>query len=439
VLDARSLDPIFEFRISFRDMVDRIKSWWRRRPWVFFVAGAVLLVAGTLGAVRLARSAPNVPTVEVKLTEFVDRIQVRSEVKALKSIVLAAPAGAGDLLIVKLAKSGTQVKPGEVVAQFDSTQLQRQREQRQTDVKTAEAEIERTHAQHRITEEQLQTDAEKARYDVERAKLELSKAEILSKIEGEKARISLANAEQRLREVEERIKQNRAAAAAEVESRKQKRAKEMFDLQRVEQNLARLELKAPTAGMVTVMPNFRTGNWGSWPEFKEGDRAWSGAGIAELPDLSTLRVTGRIEEADRGRVKLNQDAAIRVDALPDKELTGRVADISPLAKPDFTGWPVRKNFDLSLQIDQADPRLRPGMSATARVAVERLPNVIVVPAEASFVKAGKTVAYVLRGSKFEERVIEVARRGNGQLVIAKGLKPGERVATKDPTVVEQED
>jgi HlyD family secretion protein len=94
---------------------------------------------------------------------------------------------------------------------------------------------------------------------------------------------------------------------------------------------------------------------------------------------------------------------------------------------------------LSLQIDQADPRLRPGMSATARVAVERLPNVIVVPAEASFVKAGKTVAYVLRGSKFEERVIEVARRGNGQLVIAKGLKPGERVATKDPTVVEQED
>ena len=420
-------------------MVERIKLWWSRRPWIFFAAGAVVLVFGAFGAVRLARSAPNVPTVEVKLTEFVDHIQVRSEVKALKSIVLAAPAGAGDLQIIKLAKSGSQVQPGDIVAQFDSTQLKRQQEQRLTDVKTAEAEIERTRAQHRITEEQLQTDAEKAAYDVERAKLEMGKAEILSKIEGEKARIGLANAEQRVLEIAERIKQNRTAAAAEIESRKQKRAKEMFDLQRVEQNLSRLQLKAPAAGMVTVMPNFRAGNWGSWPEFKEGDRAWSGAGLAELPDLSTLRITGRIEEADRGRVKLNQDAVIRVDALPDKEFTGRVADISPMAKLDFTGYPVRKNFDLSLQIDQVDPRLRPGMSSTARVAVERLPNVIVIPAETSFVKSGKTVVYVLRGSKFEEREVEIARRGNGQLVIAKGLKPGERVATRDPTLVEQDD
>lgn len=420
-------------------MVERIKLWWSRKPWIFFTAGAVVLVFGAFGAVRMARSAPNVPTVEVKLTEFVDRIQVRSEVKALKSIVLAAPAGAGDLLIVKLAKSGAQVQPGDIVAQFDSTQLKRQQEQRLTDVKTAEAEIERTRAQHRITEEQLQTDAEKAAYDVERGKLELGKAEILSKIEGEKARIGLANAEQRVSEIAERIKQNRVAAAAEIESRKQKRAKEMFDLQRVEQNLARLQLKAPAAGMVSVMPNTRAGNWGSSPEFKEGDRAWSGAGLAELPDLSTLRITGRIEEADRGRVKLNQDAVIRVDAVPDKEFTGRVADISPMAKPDFTGYPVRKNFDLSLQIDQVDPRLRPGMSSTARVAVERLPNVIVIPAETSFVKSGKTVVYVLRGSKFEEREVEIVRRGNGQLVIAKGLKPGERVATRDPTLVDQEE
>ena len=274
-------------------MVERIKLWWSRKPWIFLAAGAVVLVFGAFGAVRLARSAPNVPTVEVKLTEFVDRIQVRSEVKALKSIVLAAPAGAGDLLIVKLAKSGAQVQPGDIVAQFDSTQLKRQQEQRLTDVKTAEAEIERTRAQLRITEEQLQTDAEKAAYDVERAKLELGKAEILSQIEGEKARIGLANAEQRVHEIAERITQNRTAAAAEIESRKQKRAKEMFDLQRVEQNLARLELKAPAAGMVTVIPNFRAGNFGSWPEFKEGDRAWSGAGLAELPDLSTLRITDR--------------------------------------------------------------------------------------------------------------------------------------------------
>jgi multidrug efflux pump subunit AcrA (membrane-fusion protein) len=422
-------------------MVDQVKTWWRRRPWIFYVAGVAILAVAGFGAVRMARSAPSVPTAEVKLTEFVDRIQVRGEVKALKTIPLVAPSGVGDIQIVKLVKTGSAIKPGDIVAQFDTTQQQRQLEQRRSDLKTSDAEIERTRAQQRLTEEQLKTDIEKAKFDVERARLELSKAEILSKIEGEKNRITLANADQKLRELEERLKQNRDAAVAEIESRKQKREKSLFDVRQAERNIERMTLKAPAAGMITLMPNYRAGGmWGqSAPEFKEGDRAWSGAGIAELPDLSTVRVTGRIEEADRGRVKLGQDATIRIDAVPDKVLAGSVVVISPLAKGDFSGWPPKKNFDMAIQIDNPDPRIRPGMSATARVAVERLPNSIVIPAEASFVKAGRNIAYVLRGSKFEERVIEIARRGGGQLVIAKGLKAGERVATKDPTLLEKED
>jgi multidrug efflux pump subunit AcrA (membrane-fusion protein) len=77
------------------------------------------------------------------------------------------------------------------------------------------------------------------------------------------------------------------------------------------------------------------------------------------------------------------------------------------------------------------------MSATAHVAVDRLKDSLLIPAEASFQRGGRTVAYVLRGSVFEERAIGVGRRGNGQLVVTKGLKRGERVATKDPTVIQR--
>jgi multidrug efflux pump subunit AcrA (membrane-fusion protein) len=77
------------------------------------------------------------------------------------------------------------------------------------------------------------------------------------------------------------------------------------------------------------------------------------------------------------------------------------------------------------------------MSATARIAVERVPNVILIPAEASFQKKGRNVAYVLNGTVFAERVIEITRRSGGQLWIAKGLNPGEKVALKDPTPEEQ--
>jgi len=419
-------------------VVDQLKSWWRRRPWVFIVAGAAILIVAAFGAARVVRSAPSVPTAEVKIGEFVDRVQVRGEVKALRSVALTAPSGTGDLQIVKLVKNGTQVKPGDLVAQFDTTQLQRQLEQRQTDLKTAEAEIERTRAQHRLTAEQLKTDLEKARYDVDRAKLELGKAEILSKIDGEKARIALGNAERILAEVQERMAANDNAAAAELESRKQKREKSLFDVRQAQANIARMTLTASAAGLITLMPNFRAGMFGNWPEFKEGDRAWPGASIAELPDLSTVRATGRIEEADRGRMKTGQDAVVRADAVPDKEMTGKIVDISPVAKVDLSGWPPKKNFDFAIQIDQLDARVRPGMSATARIAVERLPNSILIPVEALFNKRGRNVVYVLRGSKFEEREVAVLRRGGGQLVIAKNLSAGERVATVDPALAQEQ-
>ena len=88
---------------------------------------------------------------------------------------------------------------------------------------------------------------------------------------------------------------------------------------------------------------------------------------------------------------------------------------------------------MELALEQPDSRLRPGMSANVRIAVERMANAILIPAEAAFLKSSRSVAYVQHGSSFEERPIEVARRSEGQLAVAKGLNPGEVVATRDPT------
>jgi multidrug efflux pump subunit AcrA (membrane-fusion protein) len=74
------------------------------------------------------------------------------------------------------------------------------------------------------------------------------------------------------------------------------------------------------------------------------------------------------------------------------------------------------------------------LGATVRIAVDRVPDGIVIPTGALFRKAGRTVAYVRHGSKFDERLVEVARQSGDEALIAKGLAPGERVALKDPTL-----
>jgi multidrug efflux pump subunit AcrA (membrane-fusion protein) len=307
-----------------------------------------------------------------------------------------------------------------------------------SELKTAEGEIERIRAQARLKDEDNKTQLTKNTYDVERAKLEVSKQEILAEIEGEKAKIALSDAGHKLQEVGIKLKSDESSANADVEIQKQKREKATFEVREAERSIAAMSLKAPVDGMVTLMPNWRAQvNWGSAPEFKEGDRAWPGAGIVELPDLTSVRVTGRVEETERGRLKTGQTAVVKIDAIPAKDFNATLVDISPLAKLDVSTWPPPKNFDTALQLGESDPKIRPGMSATARIAVERVPNVILIPAEASFQKKGRSVAYVLKGTVFEERVIEITRRSGSQLWIAKGLNPGEKVALKDPTPEEQ--
>jgi HlyD family secretion protein len=262
--------------------------------------------------------------------------------------------------------------------------------------------------------------------------MDVSKQEILSAIEGEQAKLKLADAEQKVKETDAKLKADRAAAGSDLSSKKQKRDQAAFQVAQDERSLESLTLLAPLDGVVALQNHWQP--QGGPTPFKPGDRAWPGAAIAELPDSSALKLVARVEEAERGQLKLGQSATVLLDALPDRTFDGHVDTISPTASMDFTaGWPIPRNFAVELSLSGNDPRLAPGMGATIRIAVDRVPDGIVIPTSALFRKAGRTVAYVRRGSKFEETQVEVTRQSGEEALVAKGLQPGERLALKDPT------
>jgi len=397
---------------------------------------AVVALFG-VGAAWLRANGDAPPTAEVKKGDWIDYVELRGEVKALRSISLTAPANAGELQILKLLPSGTAVKSGDVVVEFDRTKRQRTLEEERTALKQQEAEIEKARAQGRLKSEKNQTDLVRSRYDVDRAQLETKKAEVIAPIQGEKNRLVYVESQFKLGETEARTAADEVGVSAEVGRASQKRNKALFDVQQGERAVSSMTLKAPVPGMVTILPNWRNQvGWGEAPDFKEGDRLWPGAVIAELPDLTSIQITARVDEIDRGRVRKGQTAKVRVDAVPDREFDARVADVSPLAKLDFSNWPLTKNFDLVLELSAADVRLRPGMSANARIAVDRKPDAVLLPSQAVFQKEGRTVAYVRGLWGFKERVLEIARRTPKQVAVARGVEPGEKVALRDPTLKE---
>lgn len=412
-------------------MIQRIQNLWRGRRTIVVIAVLTVCSGAVFGLVHFSRQSPPVPTFQVKHSEFLDALQFRGEIKAMKSVTISAPSDTGDLQILKLTADGTPVKQGDVVVEFDPSKTKQDLAQDQSVLKSAQAEIEQVRAQGRLTEEEDTTAVMKAQYEVELAKLDASKEEIVSRIEGAEANLKLADAEQALREAQAKAKSDHIVDQATVESKKGADSKADYDAQRAAHALASMTLKAPSSGTIGLIPIWHDG--GVTP-LKPGDQAWPGAPIAELPDASSLRVAARVDETERGRLALAQSVTVQLDAIADRQFTGKIERIGTIATSDFSaGWPIPQNFDLEIALDQTDPRLKPGMTAQITVIVDRVPDAITIPAQASFMKSGQTVAYVWDGSRFQERVIQVERRSRDRILVASGLRSGDLVALKDPS------
>lgn len=404
------------------------------------IGGAAAAVVALTAIVMASRGgAPDLATAEVTTGPFIDVVEIRGEIRPFKSLVVTAPNDAGDLQILTLARNGAPVKAGDVIVEFDASRPRAELMGRLTELKQAEAQVDEQRAQARITRESNDTAVLKADYDVQRARLDLSGEEFIPRLDVEKSRLLLKDAEQRLIEMKAKAAADARASAETIARAARRAARIRMDIDRRHRVLANLQLRAPAPGVVNIMLNPRNSTPMQPPqEFRPGDQAWPGAQIIELPDLSSVHLLARVEEADRGRVQASQRATIVVDAIPGSRLAATLTDISLLTRPDFsTGFPPGRNFDMRISVDDVEARLRPGQSATARVEVGRIENATLVPAGAVFIVNGLPTVYRLEGRRFEPRVVTIARRGRDQVALSGGVEAGDKVALSDPTLTEE--
>ena len=400
---------------------------------------SVLLLAAGGGAYAAYRYNAESTVVEVAVAkvrrgEFIISVKTRGEIRSVHSEILTAPQ-VPDPRIVRLAESGRPIKKGEVVVEFDAAQQEQTYLEKTTSVRTADSEIVQTKASHRIVTEQDGMNLMTSQYNLQRSKLEASKAEVVSEIEGAKSRIDVGISEGELGQVNTTIKAHKTTQEADLDRLQQKKDKVVRDAERTKGYLTKMLIRAPNDGIVNLLPNFRAqGSFGSSPPpFKEGDRAWTGAAIAEIPDLTNMRMELKLDEVDRGKMKLGQIVKVRVDAIADRELTAELDWISPIAAVNFRGMGLtEKTFPARATLKNLDPRLRPGMSATAEVVIESQPNTLLIPVRASFLQKGKPAVYVQKGQQFPIRMIEAGKRNDTDMIVTKGLKEGELVTLENP-------
>lgn len=371
----------------------------------------------------------SLPSAPVQSGEFVIDLKVPGKLRAENSVTVTAPPARINLQIIDLIPEGTQVGEGDFLIQFDTTELRQQYDDQIAELDLARANLIKSQASMASHMASLHSSLENSRASYRLAELRLDQMKFEADVRLEEGRLSLKQAEISLKRSEEEIIAQQQIDSADVKSLELKVKQAQVDIQKARADLDRLRLLAPRTGLVVYKEIWRGGEMS---KIKIGDTPWRGAALIELPDLSVMNVETAVSEVDFAKVKPGLPVEVKLDAFPEPTFYGSVIDVAVLARTE-EGGSQAKVFDVMVRIDGEDAMLRPGMSATVRIIIDKMSDKIWVPIESVFDKDGKMIVYAGEGGSFRERIVELGARNDNFVVINSGLKDGERVSLVDPT------
>ena len=113
-------------------------------------------------------------------------------------------------------------------------------------------------------------------------------------------------------------------------------------------------------------------------------------------------------------------ANIRLEAFPGPVITGSVTDLAPMASPQ-PGAPDIRVFELVIDIEGKDDRLKPGMSAEVEIVLVTIPDALSVPLTALVERGDGYAVYRYDDGNFTETAVELVPKNATAAVGISGL------------------
>jgi HlyD family secretion protein len=261
---------------------------------------------------------------------------------------------------------GDRVKTGQLLAELDKVQLQATERAFRANLQAAEAARDSAKA----ALERSKVDAEGP--DVPFLKLNLERAEQMYK-DGVMAKNVVEEADKNYQlalNKQMSAQRNLAVARADIAKFEAQVAQARASLESAQEDLKNSTIISPIDGLVLSR------------DVNVGDAVSSililgsqATPIMTLGDVSEVYVQGKVDEADIGKVYLNQPARIVVESFKDKKFTGKVTKISPLGKEKDNVT----TFEVRVSIQNSTLELKANMSANAEIMLEEKKNVLMIP------------------------------------------------------------
>ena len=357
--------------------------------------------------------------------EFAGRFLLTGELVAEDAVPLIAPnANIWPLTVRWLEEDGAEVAEGDVIVEFDNTQLVTNLEGLEHAATEAANQLASLQATVRGEEIEAELTYERHEGELEKARLDASvPASLLSEQEFEERRLAHDRARLGFAEAKSALALKRSSAAARIEKQRVALVKAERARDRAREGIELLTLRAPRDGVLLVSEHDEEGR-----PFQSGDNTWPGRIVARLPDLSTMIVEARLFDVDEGRIDPGMPVTAVVDAFPEAVLAGRVTEVDDIAN-ETNRRSLRRVFRVRVRVEGLDvERMRPGMSVKV-VVEDRRPDSLLVPRAAlGWVQeeAGGTVVAARPGGELVP--VRIGPCDRLVCVLDDGLALGDRLA-----------
>jgi HlyD family secretion protein len=241
-------------------------------------------------------------------------------------------------------------------------------------------------------------------------------------------------ADMALERAEAKARANIAQAKADLEAKELAFQREKDKMTKIEDQISKAKILAPTDGMVVYATSSRGGGFRNDRQpLDEGVEVFERQELIYLPRSTSSVAEVDVHEASLEKVHSGLPTVVTVDALPGKKFMGTVDRIAPLPDPQSM-WmnPDLKIYKTDILLEGEEPSLRSGMSCKAEIVVEHYEDTVYVPVQSVLRVNGQPTVYVFEDGEVTPRNVKIGLDNNSMVAVLSGLNEGEAVLLAPP-------
>jgi len=292
--------------------------------------------------------------------------------------------------VTEIIQEGKKVNKGDFIAQLDQSELMNNMRQRMTekekfdsDLKNAviDSTVNLTAKREEIANAML--DLQYKQIDLDMSKFESGAQQRKAQMEYQKTQIAMDKKKR-----DYTLEQNRQKVRIRRYEENAKNLQNIID--KFQKAIGSTRIFSPGDGIVMIDKDFMG------KKITKDSRVYSWMPtLATLPDMSSVIVQTFIKEIDITKISQGDSVRVKVDALPDKILTGKVYKIANMGETK-SGFDMNV-FEVIIRLDQADPDLKPGMTCNNDIIFSKYNQVLLAPLKSIFKVDKTSFVYVQSG------------------------------------------